>query len=57
MGVMADERSTPDGGTVVREVFLNAAGEPVDSAAEAATIEVEVGYPDGTTARTYLTRS
>ena len=44
-------------GTITREVFLNAQGEPVPPGdSSAATIEIEVRAPDGTTTRTYLER-
>lgn len=50
---MAVGDETPGGGTIVREVFLDALGEPTDDSALAVQMEVELRWPDGSTERMY----
>jgi len=47
----------PDGSTIVSEVFFAEDGTVVDTADEAATIEVHRILADGTEETTYLTRN
>ncbi len=52
---MPEPTTTPDGGTIVAEVFADADGQPVEpDDPTVASVEVIVEYPDGRRERTYL---
>jgi hypothetical protein len=58
MPVSPEPRNTPDGGTIIAEVFADRDGRPVPpDSPELASIEVTVAYPDGRVERTYIVRA